>query len=83
MKNTRLRGTLMRMLAVKELRLDGKGRHELSEGSAGYVRGEAAALRTALDRLELFDEVRFANIKERVLLDWDDEASALASEAAQ
>ncbi len=72
MKNTRLRGTLMRMLAAKEMRLEGLGRHPLSDGAISFITGEAAALKEALVRLELFDQERFDNVREKIRLDWSE-----------
>ncbi len=80
MKNNKLRACMTRMLAVRELRLAGHGRNLLGEGVAGFMRDEAESLRESLTRLELFDEARLANMKEKILLDWSDSDADAAAE---
>lgn len=79
MKNSKLRAVLTNMLAVKEMRLDGHGDKQLTEGGLCYLRAESAALREALTRLELFDEARLANVKEKIAIDWREPRPAVST----
>lgn len=66
-----IRRVLSTMIAVRDIRLDGLDkRRPLTDGARSYVLAECAALRDALERLELLDETQIASERERIEMAW-------------